>query len=77
MANGNSNGDRESRRKALEAQYAKERKAKEPTIAGSLKEGVKSALKTFGGGGMADRRRRQIREAQAAMDAEIRKQTGE
>ncbi len=60
---------RPQRRRELEKQYAAERKAKEPTVASSLKAGVKSAF----GRGMAGISRERIKSAKAREREETRK----
>lgn len=63
------------------AKMEKARKAKEPTVMGSLKEGAKTALKRgarlVGGGGMADKARKDIQKSKAATARAIKEQTGD
>lgn len=89
--NGNGkNGEREQRRKALQAKYEAETKARGPTVMGSLragagvaKRGAESAFKSAVGSiakagaktGMADVSRQRIARAKEKEQEEIKRQT--
>jgi len=48
MANGNEDSGRAAQRRLMERELAEERKKKEPTVMGSLKEGAKVAARRAG-----------------------------
>lgn len=65
--------EKEAALKEEQRQREKERKERAPSVAGSLKEGVKSALRLAAGGGEADKARKTLAKRTQETDEAMKK----